>query len=148
MGARAPEDLLGQPFNPLALKAFLSELDEAPKLDEFGGMQTRVYRRNGIDVHVSGSGAVLTIFLYGKRFEGHQPYKKTLPAGLSSFEASKADIIKRFGRPNRSGRKNATMPAWVRYELGAYVMHLEFPDEPSRIDRITLMTPGAAEGEM
>jgi hypothetical protein len=35
MRAGAPEDLLGKRFNLLDLRAFLSEPDEAPKVDQF-----------------------------------------------------------------------------------------------------------------
>ena len=148
MEARGPEFLLGRPFDRADLDAFLSHPDEEPELDQFAGMQTRVYRRNGLDVHVSGRGRVMTVFLYGKRFEGHQKYRKALPPGPPSFQVSKADVIKLLGRPTRSGRKEETMPAWIRYDLPRYVIHLEFASDASRIDRITLMTHAAAAGEM
>jgi len=61
-------------------------------------MQTLVYRRNGIDLHVSARGRVITTFLYGKRFEGRRPYRKILPAGLASFRTSKADVIALLGQ--------------------------------------------------
>ena len=111
-------------------------------------MQTLVHRRNGMDAYVSERGRVITIFLYGKRFEGHQPYRKILPAGLPSFRTSKADVMKLLGRPTETGRKHGDSPAWIRYDLPKYVMHLEFSEGQSSIDRITLMTHRAAEGEM
>ena len=148
MDARGPECLLGRPFDRANLDAFLSHPDEEPDLDQFAGMQTRVYPRNGIDVHVSGRGRVMTVFLYGKRFEGHLKYRKAFPAGLPSFRISKADTIELFGRPTESGRKQETMPASIRYDLPKYVIHLEFASDASRIDRITLMTHAAGAGEM
>lgn len=148
MRTRGPEDLIGKPFNRAYLDEFLAYPDEDPKLDEFGGMHTLVHRRNGIDVHVSERGRVITIFLYGKRFEGHQPYRKILPAGLPSFRTSKADVMKLLGRPTETGRKDGDSPAWIRYDLPKHVIHLEFSEGQSSIDRITLMTHRAAEGAM
>jgi hypothetical protein len=107
-----------------------------------------VYRRNGIDLHVGKRGRVITIFLYGKRFEGHQPYKGLLPDGLPSFGTSRAEAMTLLGRPTVQGRRSGERPAWIRYDLATHVIHLEFSAEQSNIDRITLMTPRAAEGEM
>jgi len=146
--ARRPEALLGKPFSRARLGGFLSYADEEPQRDAFGGMRTLAYRRNGIDVHVGKRGRVITIFLYGKRFEGHRPYRKALPAGLMSFRTAKADVIKLLGRPSEKSRKVADGPEWIRYDLAKHVIHLEFSGEHSNIDRITLMTRRAAEGEM
>jgi hypothetical protein len=147
-GNRGPEALIGRPFNRAHLDELLCYPDEAPKLDAFGGIRTLVHRRNGIDLHVGKRGRVITIFLYGKRFEGHQPYRKSLPVGLKSFRTSRAEVIKLLGRPTVTGRQHGARPAWIRYDLPKYVIHLELSDGQSSIDRITLMTHGAAKGEL
>jgi hypothetical protein len=143
-----PERLIGRRFAGTDLAAFLSDPDEAPELDEFAGMQLRLHRRSGIDIYVSGRGRIITVFLYGKRFERHRKYRKALPAGLPSFGCSKPEVMKRLGRPTHRGKKPDGRPSWIRYDLADYVIHLEFPEDGSRIERITLMTHAVGNGDI
>ena len=61
-----------------------------------------------------------------------------------SFSSSRSEVIRRFGRPSKSGEARVhkilgEYGAWDRYDRSEYSIHIEYHPHTDRIKRITLM---------
>jgi hypothetical protein len=93
-------------------------------------------------------GRVTTAFVYVQPGAGFQAFPGPLPGGRSS-ESTRPDVLRRFGKPSRSGGTQ-TLPVlgrqggWDRFEVGPVCIHFQYNEVDERIRLVTLMVTGNA----
>ncbi|SRR5579871_174460 len=147
MQSYRPENAVGRPVSDSLISDLLSKPDEMPELDHFAEMEMKLYRQNGVDIYVGKDGRVVSLFLYGVAMEDHAPYAGPLPEGLS-FAATLDDVTRDLGPPSRTGRQKGANTPWIRYDRTQYALHLQFSPGGEHIERVTVMTPEMARGEV
>jgi hypothetical protein len=92
------------------------------------------------------AGRLTSIFLYSeKKDPSYCRYALPLPLGIS-FGQSKPDVLLSLGKPSTEGggKKDffGYVPKWIRYDKGAYSVHVEFSGEADIVQMVTLMPSG------
>ena len=91
---------------------------------------------------------VNTVFLYAAPAEGFEPFRGSLPGGLTA-QATRQEVLRRFGIPERSGEA-VTIPglgrqgAWDRFVVGSVCVHFQYTEPEERIHLVSLMVAGKA----
>jgi hypothetical protein len=87
---------------------------------------------------------LICIFLYAGGVDGFEEYKGDLPNSLS-FSYTWQDILQQLGQPTEAGGNEYSdligdvIPAWVKYNIGDYILHITYMRDAEKISIISLM---------
>jgi len=93
-------------------------------------------------------GQVVTAFVYVIPADGFQAFSGSLPGGLSG-QATRRDVLARFGIPSRSGAPVIIAglgrpAAWDRFEIGKVCVHFQYTESEQRIRLVSVLVAGRA----
>ena len=91
-------------------------------------------------------GRVLAAFLYAEPDEGFAAFPGRLPGGLSRG-AKRAEVVARFGAPERSGGARripglGRQSPWDRFVMGDTYVHFQYTEPEERVRRVTVVAEG------
>ena len=91
---------------------------------------------------------VSTVHLHCTPDSEHSAYTGLLPRGLGA-EMSRHEVRNLLGDPERSGETVrlpvlGDMPAWDRFVVGGWFLHVQYRGDGSGLSLVTMMTPEAA----
>lgn len=147
MSMGLPEQAIGAPFSQAYVDQLLLNPEKESAIEHFAGMEIRQYLHGGMDVYSNESGLIISLFFFNQGVEGHDRYGGILPSRLS-FDYTISDVETHLGEPTRKGVNQASGAPWVRYDYEEHCVHIEFSSKTAPINKVTLMSPQAARGEV
>lgn len=94
------------------------------------------------------SGRVATAFLYAEPAHGFAAFPHPLPGGLPRG-ATRADVLARFGTPERSGEPFTCnilgrQGAWDRFVVDGIYIHFQYTEPEQRVRLVSVMAADVA----
>lgn len=121
----------------LTFKEYFDDLE----LEDDGVVYYLFNPDKGIDIVINKMFFVQTIHLFSGNTDDGKRFSGVIPESLS-FNMSQSAVRSKFGNPNRSsiGFKDITgnVPAWDKYYLDFYSIHLQYSADKKGIDLITI----------
>lgn len=107
---------------------------------------------HGVSFIVDPGGWVRTVHLHAAGHDGYEQYRGDLPAGLS-FGTSQDTARSLLGTPVALGEAMehgvlGPIGAWDRFDVDLVQVHLQYANDLTSIELVTLMHPAVVPGRM
>lgn len=137
---------VGKNASSIEVREFVRSIGKDPIVTSYeeGARNYYTFAEEGLDI-VFDDGVATAVHMYGAAAEEHAvcPYIGPLPHGLS-FADSRNSVLAKLGQPAKSHpgrddpRPGIRIRPWVKFNFDTYALHVQFTQDCSRIELVTL----------
>ena len=138
-------ELLGKRLDEVARAQLVVALGDKGLTELVGDRFHMDFKNSGIAFIAPLDGKVTSIQLFAEGYEGYRQYRGQLPDGLA-FNASRSSVLAHLGSAPASGGGGIVqflgkVPKWDRFDRNDYSLHVQYVDDETAINLISLMRP-------